>query len=283
MAGRIRNKLCALAVILTSFNASAALYEIQSTGIAAGLYLDQAQAAGLFSSFGILPSGAQIKSATVEFFFQDETDGLEYLTGSSHPEIGGGWVGQAPVYVGIDVRHIHLRPYYRISTNLWRYDRESVGIYLNGASIGVAEPTLTITQTHTESPGAWEWDHGASHDYLFGYDSSGKPIIGTAYEEYYNDITYVEEATYRGNEMLFSLTHAIDSGLFASLQTGGTLDFSLNVTRGDVLFKSAALFIETFDEGAVPEPSALMLVVAGLGGIGLFRQSKRVRATTRKV
>ncbi len=271
MLSRNFRDLCALAALLLPLPACAALFQIQSSGIMQDMYLNETSATGQFNSSGILPQGARVRNASVKFIFRDEADNLRRLDYQSYPEIGD-WVEQAPVYSGYDIHHIHLRSYNHISQSLWRYDMESVDVFLNGSRLGSAEPARVTTITSSSAPVGWQWHHGGSSSYVYAYDSNGRPIFGTRYYDYYNDVANVDRATYWGNEDNFSLTSSLDNAFFTPLLAGDLLNFSLDVTRGDLLFMSATLFIETYDSNSTPEPESAALAMAGLAAIGLVRR-----------
>ena len=268
--------LGALGVFLLSAEAGASLYEIQSSGLAPESYLSSSGnvAAGQFDAAGVLPVGALIRRATVQFAFQDEPDGLRLLYENSHPEMGD-YVEVDPIYIGLDVHYRHVRPYYHVSNSLWRYERESVDVVLNGVSMGMATPAQTLSNVRTETPtGTWIYDHGGSHERYVGLDDSGNPIFGTSYIEYYNDIINVNVTRIEGNQENFSLSGLLDSALYPRLMAGDSLSFSLDALSGDALFKSAVISIETYDGADVPEPSSIFLLSSGLLGIGAVNRRR---------
>lgn len=269
--------LCALGVSLLSAEAGASLYEIQSSGLAADAYLSSSENAvvGQFDAAGVLPAGVVIRSATVQFHFQDEPDDRWLLNDSSYPQTGD-YVALDPVYVGNDVYLKHVRPYYHMTNSLWRYERERVDVIVNGSSAGLAEPVQTSSSVRTETPtGVWTYDHGGSHDRYIGLDSSGNPVFGTTYIEYYNDHINIDVTRTEGNEEFFSFASALDPALYPRLAGGGSLSFALDTVSGDALFKSAVLTIETLDEGRLPEPSSMVLMSISLVGLGVCNYRRR--------
>lgn len=271
MFSRNLRDVFALTVLLLPLPASAALYQIPSSGITPNLYLNETSAAGQFISSGILPQGSQIRNASIKFAFRDDADDMRRVNYNSHPDIGD-WVEQPAVYNGYDVHHNFVRAYNRISQSEWLYDYERVDVLLNGLRTGTAEPARTTTSTSSVTPVGWQWDHGGSSRYLYGYDANGRPIFGTSYYDYYNNVAKVDVNIYLGNEDNFLFTDSLDNPLLALLQSGDPLNFKLDVTTGDLLFVSATLFVETVDNPAVPEPGSTALILAGLASIALLRR-----------
>lgn len=248
------------------FAACAALSTVASatpvtlTGsIANNTLLSNGTVSGVFDGTSVLPTDYTINSLTFSFTFLDDTDPL-----TSSTTVTGKTSTGYDAYSWLT----YVRDVTTTQTVTQTGQQESVSLALAGVTVGSGATTATQTSSTTTSSGQLSLD--SVYCFL------------ACLTKYSDNITVTTTNTtdWTGS---FTISGTVtDASILSQLLSNDQLLYSLT-TSGDVYLTSAQLNLDitptTQASSAVPEPSTILLALAGLGGIGLGRRyGKRARA-----
>ena len=251
----------ALLTALCTISASALATPIAMTGAFASSDMANNNYSAVFSGKSFLPADYTVNSLTYSFSFRD--DGSDMFTTSGPVSTGSNMTGWMP--------HTSIS-YARYLTNYATVERtgqqESAALSIGGVALGTGSTALTESSTTASSPLQVKYEGTGCYSYQC-YDF---------YTKSWTDTTTITR-DYTG---AFTISGIISNqSIIDELLRSDQLTLNLNVV-GDLVLTNSQLLLDytkVVASAEVPEPSSILLALAGLAGLGAVRRrSKRVAA-----
>jgi hypothetical protein len=253
-------------------------------------YLSNGAHAGVFDATAALPAHYQINSASFYFSFSDDSDpvwGYFQSLGTSYTP----YTHTSTVYNASDDYYYYYNVRSVTANSAFQMfgEAERASLSLGGQVIGSG---ATSSSTSTSQATSFQYEIlDKSYDFpRYGYVCGDYNIciVPGSTQYYYSDYyatTTTFSSDYTGNFMIQGaltdqtvLDQLLNSGLL-SINLGVTGDLNLTAARLDLDYTA----LDSPPQGAVPEPSSLLLSLTALGGVIGLRRKRRAAPGTRVI
>lgn len=271
----------AISVALISFSPASMATSLTLNSSIDGTYLNSGSHNGLFDGTSVLPLNYQINSASYVFNFSDDQDSVISQTIDNGISISQ-YLYIRTDFSGADYYSTYERSSISRKTVQQNGESEAVSVSLGGKDVGsgsttIASSSITGSPVYTNQT-LDTWNGSPGYYYSCGNNScwaSGN--INGYYTNHFTQTT-TSSTDWSGT---FSLSGNItDQSVLDQILNTGLLPFALGVT-GDLSLTSARLTLDYSEiafapanTNSIPEPSSLLLGLAGLGGLRLVRRRR---------
>ncbi len=251
----------ALLTALCTISAAALATPIAMTGTFASSDMANNNYSAVFSGKSFLPADYTVNSLTYSFSFRD--DGTDMFTTSAPVSTGSSMTGWLP-HTSVS----YARYLTNYETVLRTGQQESATLSIGGVALGTGSTAWTESSTKSASP------------LLATYEGIGCNYYA-CYHLYTKSSTETTTIT-RDSTGAFTISGIISNrSIIDELLRSDQLTLNLNVV-GDLVLTNSQLLLDytkVVASAEVPEPSSILLALAGLAGLGAVRRRSKRAAT----